>query len=58
MGLDIEAAFNKADTDHSGFIGKFFLYWWQIHIIWVIYGIIPQLVPANIDFGDESLKRM
>ena len=24
MGLDIEAAFNKADTDHSGFIGKFF----------------------------------
>ena len=22
MGLDIEAAFNKADTDHSGFIGK------------------------------------
>lgn len=26
MGLDIEAAFNKADTDHSGFIGEYFLF--------------------------------
>ena len=58
MGLDIEAAFNKADTDHSGFIGKFFLYCWQIHIIWIIYRITHQLVPTHIDFGDETLKRM
>ena len=34
MGLDIEAAFNKADTDHSGFIGEWIFLQFQNSFPW------------------------
>ena len=45
MGLDIEAAFNRADTDHSGFIGKSFNRF-DINIL-IIYNIINVYIIWN-----------